>query len=443
MDSIKQQLEQEFDSLKKLDVHTHLYHGSPSAGKGSDLIFYHMFAAELRSAGMDTSFLQRMWGREEAQDLDKLLDSAEQYLPLMANTALARALGAMARDLYGIQTRVSEKGFIRKLTEAVENREPDFQWADRIFDMMNMEKAVAPLPHIHSREYHRKHSQHVTDAGDSRFGEERFSRLAYSLERGPFRAHRDMKRYMEEMDKFYGIRPDTRDKALELLHSELADAKENGICTQVKWLSPDVITMEPDDDIIEGAFAKARKLEKWTEEEVSHLNAMEMKVRLDHALEEDHPFQICVTSVYMNGLQYTVPYTPEKFQRIVARWIGDYPDVNFDVVNCDYAFDQFFASLARTHRNVFLTGIWWHAMSEGWIEDIMYRRILMVPISKLNGFFSDAYSTEWVYGKLFLMKKGIVNAFERAVREEMFSLDEAKAYLGKMMYENPKKLFGL
>jgi glucuronate isomerase len=227
------------------------------------------------------------------------------------------------------------------------------------------------------------------------------------------------------------------------LWQQCENARTLGARAHVKWIGTGLVDAALDTEKVRQALRRGEAGERWTPDDVRALGALELAVRLDHAREHGLPFQLCSASAYVGGLGYTAPLTPPTHLETLSAWIARYPEVTFDILNCDYAAEPFFTSVARTQRNVCLSGIWWHAMSEGWIADIMYRRLLAVPIHKLGAFFSDAYCAEWVYGKYVIVRHGLVAAFARAVQGGLFSLDDARAFMRQMLYDTPQRVYGL
>jgi hypothetical protein len=67
----------------------------------------------------------------------------------------------------------------------------------------------------------------------------------------------------------------------------------------------------------------------------------------------------------------------------------------------------------------------------------------MLPANKQVGFFSDAYSVEWSYAKLVLVKKQLARVLAERIDLGQFTRDEALAFARAILYESPQTLLGM
>jgi len=238
----------------------------------------------------------------------------------------------------------------------------------------------------------------------------------------------------------YGCRLHDLDSAMQWFNQDMAASYAAGARVQVKWPSHGALPETLDKERAAAAVRKALAGQEPAPEEAAALSAYVFAQRIEFARTHGQSFQICSMSTYITRDTYTLPLTSEAFLRSLALWIDRTPDVTFDILNCDPVTEPFFITMARTRPNVCLCGVWWHAMSDAWIEEIFYRRLLTVPLTKLTGFFSDAYCAEWVYGKHVLMKAGMVRALARAVRNGVFSIDDCPAVLQQILHDTPARL---
>lgn len=418
-----------YDAAPKMDVHTHLSWRTPAAKDAKEIVFYHMMAAEWHAAGMAgrvPDHRSEAW--ETSQDWPALFAAAGAVAPLASNSAMARALLAIGRDVYGITLPRLDAQFFAALDTAVHARGDAAAWTEQLFDRMNLKRVLT-----------------------SRFGGQKdfeefpcrpHPRMALAYERDFSLPPKYAQHIIARIEAKYGYRLKDLDGAIEWFHRDMATAHAAGARVQVKWPSHGELPLTVDKDRAAAAVRKAVAGEEPTREESTALAAFMFAQRLEFARAHGQTFQICSMSTYITRETYTLPLTSETFLRSLAAWIDRTPDVAFDILNCDPVTEAFFMTMARTRPNVYLCGVWWHAMSDAWIEEMFYRRFLTVPLCKLTGFFSDAYCAEWVYGKHVLMKAGIVRALARAVRAGVFTSEDCPAVLRQILHDTPARLSG-
>lgn len=430
MTTTEKKLYDAFDSIPKIDVHTHLPLEIPAAHRASDLVFYHMLFSELRSAGMTEAPPDRRRDEDDSHvDWPAMMRKTVPYFRRTANTAVCRAFVGLCRDLYGITRPVVDEGFMDELRASYDQHADRRAWSEQLFTQMNVERAMASMYGV---PWKRK------DYCDSLF-----PRLTVAIERDPYHSSASMAWIARRMKEKYGFCIDTADKAREETMTQLERSFALGARTQLKWVSNGRIARTVDPAKIDAAFRKIQIEEDWTPDDVAHLNAFDLQMRLEFARERGQTFQLFSMALHLPGCAYTSSLTPQDFLITIGEWINRYPDVTFDILNCDYTAEPFFTSIARTHPNVNMSGVWWHGMSEGWLEDIIYRRILAVPVWKQCGFFSDAYSAEWIWGKILIVRQPMVRAFARAIENGYFGLEQAVEYMRMLLYDNPKRLHKL
>ncbi|MCM8784737.1 MAG: hypothetical protein NC827_06475 [Candidatus Omnitrophica bacterium] len=84
-----------------------------------------------------------------------------------------------------------------------------------------------------------------------------------------------------------------------------------------------------------------------------------------------------------------------------------YNNLHFDILVSSSIRSRELDTIARMCPNVSLSGNWLHTMFYNQIKKIFSDRLEFIPYVKLSGFFSDAYSIEWLYGKLKILGKSL------------------------------------
>jgi len=70
-------------------------------------------------------------------------------------------------------------------------------------------------------------------------------------------------------------------------------------------------------------------------------------------------------------------------------------------------------------------------------------RLQMLPYNKIGGFFSDAYVSDWVYGKALIVKKQIAYVLSQLIFEKYIDKDFAFDIAKALLSENAGKMYGI
>jgi len=118
-----------------------------------------------------------------------------------------------------------------------------------------------------------------------------------------------------------------------------------------------------------------------------------------------------------------------------------YNNLHFDILVSSSIRARELDTIARMCPNVTLTGNWLHTMFPNQIKKIFSDRLEFVPFVKLGGFFSDAYSVEWLYGKLVLVEKCIKEVIDEKIEEGFWKEDYRSEILNSLFWENPYRIY--
>jgi hypothetical protein len=127
----------------------------------------------------------------------------------------------------------------------------------------------------------------------------------------------------------------------------------------------------------------------------------------------------------------------------IARIAGKYEDFQFCVGFASDVHAQDLGILAKHVPNINVLGYWWHSLYPFYIRKSIETRLDMVPVNKIIGYFSDAYHCEWCYPKLKLVKHILKQVLVERVLEGWYTLDAATDIVDKILYENPKRIYGV
>ena len=121
----------------------------------------------------------------------------------------------------------------------------------------------------------------------------------------------------------------------------------------------------------------------------------------------------------------------------------EYPDVSFDLFHIGFPFQEKMGVMAKTFPNVFIDMCWAHIISPATSIRALSEWLDYVPYNKINGFGGDYKFVDGVYGHQLLARKNITAALAGKVGERLFSVEKAKEIAKRLLYDNPRDLFGL
>jgi glucuronate isomerase len=124
----------------------------------------------------------------------------------------------------------------------------------------------------------------------------------------------------------------------------------------------------------------------------------------------------------------------------MAEIISQHPNLRFQCLLASRSANQSLCTMVRELPNLSLAGYWWHNFFPDVIGQVMAERLDMVPVNKQVGFFSDAYSVEWTYAKVVLVRKIMAKVLALRIEQGQYTRHEALAIARAILYESPQSL---
>jgi len=122
--------------------------------------------------------------------------------------------------------------------------------------------------------------------------------------------------------------------------------------------------------------------------------------------------------------------------------LNRYPHVHFMCFNASNHANQSLCTLIREYQNFSIAGFWWHSFFPSIMKSHINERLDMVPLNRQCGFFTDAYSIDWVYGKSKLLMELHASIFAEKVEQNYYTYDDVKYIAQKIFFNTPKQLLG-
>lgn len=430
-----------YQGLKEIpayDVHTHINEEHMSARGLDDILLYHMVVSDLYSAGCPSGGRLSEFPQEEYRL--KRLKEAVSYIENIRNTSCYFGVRTILKDLYGIDEEISENNYIK--IDAIIKSKSGGEFARQTLKKCNIKKTTL--------EYVKRSEGKFDDIAE------------YSLEWAFFTRSQwgQFDTALIELEYAWGCAspgdplPVTIGGDLSFLKKHIKTVDDvdeamryycslipyNKVISHTQHISTDIAYRTVTKD--EMAAALKNRSKAGPRETEIYANYIHEKYLT--ALEERKTNMVLQYSIGAEPLPYeTGAKLRSETVFDVARLAARHSGLKFVFYLATQHQDQAFCTLARELPNVYLAGYWWHNFFPSVMSQIIAERIDMLSPSKVVGFFSDAYCTDWTYGKAVIVKKQLAKVLAEKVAQGQFSLNVALEYAKKIMHDTPKNLFNI
>jgi hypothetical protein len=384
-----------------LDVHTHLVSGRLGARGLHDVLLYHMVVSDLYAAGCPSGKrLTEYPGWPDQAESHARVVEALPYLPKIRNTSGMWGVRTILADLYDWHEPITEANW-QKIDAMMRERSDDRAWHHSVLDRMNVKRTCA--------EYARR-GEGVDD-----------DRLQYSLEWGMFTRCQwgEYDTALYDLERTWGRQP------------------ESPVAT---GFSTDIDYEVPTDDMMADAIQR-RTTAGTRERDIYAAYICEAFLTELEKHGDEIVFQF---STGAEPLPYeTASRLSQKTIAQLAEIIGRHPNLRFQCfLGCKHA-NQALCTIARELPNFSLAGYWWHSFFPQTIRHVMAERLDMLPVNKQMGFFSDAYTVEWAYAKLLIVRHQLAQVLADKVEQGQYTQEEALSIARSILFESPQELLGM
>jgi hypothetical protein len=427
------------DNISIADAHTHLTGGQLAARGLHDILLYHMIISELFAAGCPTGSRLTQWpGAPSDEEAEHRLLEAIPFLPRIANTSCYWILKTILRDLYDWSEPIT-LGNWRRLDQQVRERQNDRAWQREILKRSNVWRLMTEL----SR-------RNITD--DDIFD--------YSLEWAFFtrtqRGHYDNPLY--ELERTWGEPPgtpvahgaETRREPARAIQS-LADVRSAmdhfvrqlraaPVLSLATHISTELhLTPQTDESMSDALGRRATAGPAEQDIYASYVNEL-LLTRL-----ADLPRRVAFQFSYgAEPLPHeTASIAPQDSVRSVGDMVARHPHVQFVCLVSSRHVNQSLATLSRELPNLTLAGYWWHNFFPTAIRQVMDERLDMLPAIRQIGFFSDAYTLEWAYGKALVVRLILAELLARRIEIGQYDMSQAEVVARGLLLDAAREVLGM
>ena len=413
-------LRQELDTVPVIDVHTHLGSGGPRQAQSlAHLASYHWLHTELARAGCAASLPDGL------ADPDAYMEKAAPHFAAIVNTSNHYCFQRTLHDLYGFDEPTITPQNWRALDRAVRARSQDPAWITTVLDRANIRKLTVSM------------YEGAPDDSDR----------YWLYEYGEFMCYPFTKRDGTRFTGPLAVPPTSCAALRAALAQALAHLRTTrGVRTLHLWLRDSWSFTERPEAELDALMRRAAGGEKLSLPEQDALITIGLETvareagRLGMALQLFHGM-VHYVGEGLNRSSLGTYWNP-GFLRGLPVLFERCPLTRFDLFLATRLASQEAASIARVHRNVAVSGGWWHGFAAGTLRTFFDDRLDLLPHTAWNAFYSDGYIIEWVYAKLMLARQTLALALGDRIDEGFLSLDQARVIARRLLHDNALEFYG-
>ena len=428
LQTVRADIDRGMQTVTVLDPHCHLDPERPCTADLSEIVLYHHVWVEAVSAGMgqyevSAAGLPHELVDPEIEPLERVR-RVLPFLPRIRNTTVGLLLRWLLEDLYDFRGELTPDR-LEKLFIAVGERGREKAWEDRLFDeVCGIEGCVS-----------------VEAAEKS--GTTRIRRASEALRQVNLV---DGKRSPQEVLAAMGrsLGRDIRSAAdyRDMLAAVVESSAPEELTFLGAWVLPCMTDELAGESHVSRILVKAREGQDLSQSELGSVTYFGMVC----ALEELRKTPLRTIQMIV-GAEVLPPH------RAVTHWNGNFcgaasrlacrfEDFHFNLSTASDLYTQDTAIMAKHIPNVSVAAYWWHTLYPYYIRKSLETRLDSVPANKIIAYFSDAYHAEWCYPKLKLVKQILGDLLAERVDKGWYSLEQALALIGTVLYDAPKAIYG-
>ncbi len=438
---LRQEILRALEDIPIVDVHSHMSRDRLAARSAESVVFYHMLKYPLRTAGMPP---ETLWaGSHHHRVTDEAYRRLPEFWPRIANTSFGWVLGRILADLYDLAPPTDRQAVeaIRSTLDAAAAR-PD--WGREVLAQGRVETILSS----------RYHGQGPDPGG--------LPRVLWTVERAPINQPVEHTGWLRRLESINEPRPERVEKyGGPLVLSETVvrslDDLQNVVeeylgridwtdkRAYVQWISSRCDFRPTPPEHIDRILAAVRAGEDLTPEQAGLLDAAYVRCLCRSASRRVGIVQLCY------GMQQITPADEARYvQRAsseLAESLGflvdEFPEVHFNLLNGYEGDEPALCGLALAYPNVSLASFWWQTFYPSVMHAAWRRRLEMLPVSALCGFFSDGYCADWVYGRAVLTRHVLAGVLAERVDEGYDTVAQAVEIARRLLQETPAERMGL
>ena len=425
---LRDELFSEMREIPAIDVHSHLRRNQMAAPGVGKLLFYHMLVYPMRAAGgLDDAHWPSKELHSDAPDSALPYDAWMRSWPLLENTGFAWVLQTILRDLYEFDEPVTPESLPR-LRAAFDRKASQPDWPRQVIargKIAAILSSYCDVPPLAPGEY----------GGGIRFTLETAPTVG-THETIPWR------RRLERLGRHAGFEVSSLAQLARAVQEFFDKTDWAGKNVLVNWIGSEADFRPVDASVVDGLLADCLRGAEPLPDGARLLEAAAVRCTLQAVRRRIKVYQL----VY--GTQFSTaedaPHPVQKawhgFAAGIAHLAAEFPEIHFNVLNGYEPDEPVLCSLCLAYANVSLGSFWWQTFYPSVMHAAWHRRLDMVPVSRLCGFFSDGYSVDYIYGRLRLSQRVLANVLAERIERGFGNRKQAIEIARQVMHETPKRL---
>ena len=427
-------IKREIDKIHVVDLHSHLRVNQPNAQNLGEIIFYHLLKWELVSAGMpEEKFTRDISGLGELSrfshsqklktaskiDMEQVISKYSPYFQSLRNTTTYYCLTRIFEDLYDFDFQRFAPNNWRSIFSKVLKTKDDDEWTKHV--LLKKAKIDISVTGLWSRSPTGKWIKQGV--------------FSPTLEKDFFNPGLFVE--IETLSKTRITSAKSLDKCIDnFLNLYLSKG--------VTSFTGGFLMDSPLDGISKGRvdslLKKGKARRKFTESEERELHSYILRKMMDKLNEKGFVWIVALGVVSAGGSRVIVNSSFEVLPRLCGMF-RLYQKSKFFLMLGSESLSQELCIIAKQFPNVYPCGFWWHNKYFTYIEKMIAERLDVLPMNRPIGFFSDAYTTEWSYGVLSMIKYALTKVLAQRIDEGLYDEDLAIEIARKWLYENPRDAY--
>ncbi|NOY09330.1 MAG: hypothetical protein GXP33_10880 [Spirochaetes bacterium] len=411
------------------DPHTHINPQNPSAGSLGGILSYHYYTELCNSAEYDPGW----W--EEGISPDLLVKRIAKKLPLIHNTVQFSWFLTIADEFIGIpRTELLNPENLERLNEKSKKVMSEKGYIERLIEKSGIKRVYL------TNQFYEK-----LEGFDCNF-------YRPCLRIDPFSYFADRETVLKDMSVSTGVQikdSSSFDKALDRVFARFKE-KNFAYASVSSWPGTKIHPVENtrEDAVIKKILSGERLSCHEHEDHVAYSFLLVAELCRKY----DVPFHLMIgvdKDVYSQGVQFgTDLVDSNNSMRGYDYLFNQFPDVRFPTSVLSDTQGLELTSSAWIRHNIFPSGHWWYLNNPTDIAREVSRRLEVVPLQKIIGYYSDAYYLEFILPKFRMYKYTLAQVLAEKIEASkadpnMLELtgDKALETAWDILFNNPQRIF--
>ena len=461
-------IKQEIEGIPLIDLHTHIRIENPNARNLAEILFYHFVSLEFISSGVNVTEGLPTFAHPLPKDEETIEKALIKYIPFLKNlenTSTYQCLVNIFKDLYEFDLRGITLQNYKVLYDKIVKTSNDDNWTREVLQKRCKVETLVSTNFEDTPESKWIEASLFSPSPERGFLDPiKEDLLKPNFRRSPVHKHslpteRHFSKSKCVTDTFSSSsvgEPDENWRSAEvgLKGKSLEESLDNlfdeylsyGVLSVTGGLPADFYLYEPGQEKENSLLKKWLKAEELSLEEDSHLTNLVANKVFKALNKRGMSWVIAVGTVVPPP--FSADFPGQTILQInhslipnICKVLHSYPKVKLLVLLNSLALSQELCIATRMIPNIYPLGIQWHNFYPVYIERIIRERLETLPMNRNIGFISDAYSTEWFYGKLSIFREALAKVLTEKIEERVYSEKLALRIAKRWLYNNPKEIY--